>query len=161
MLVANYLHPLRIFFFVRLFLFSFIFLLISPRSAFADIDETLVGLEAVAEYSTATQFGTDATLHLGLNDVASLHGWLGGRYLDNKQFDKNLDAGIGLTFAFDVLAWVPELTFGVGLRTSFEHSKADVRAALILRRYLSVDWSLTMGGGGGWLSSNNFYSFAK
>ena len=132
-------------------------LLLAPAEASADSGELLLGIAANGELPTAV--GADARAQVGIGDALALRGWLGGLY-SGAAASGVLDAGAGVVWAWDVLAWVPELMVGVGLHDT-RAPALECTLGLELRHFITPDWSTTIGVSGGWRSHGEFYAGAS
>ncbi len=124
---------------------------LAPAAARADAGEWLAGGQAVGELPGAG--GIDAVAQLGLGDVLALRATAGARR-DAGSFAG--DATVGFVWAWDVLAWVPEVFVGGGVRAG-SSTAGEIALGLDLRRYVSLDWSVSIGVSGGYRTDGQRY----
>jgi hypothetical protein len=117
--------------------------------AAADEGEWLVGGEAIGELPAAA--GAGLTLQRGLGDTLSARVSAGGRY---ERTHLRADLTLGLVWAWDVLAWVPELFVGGGVRAG-SSTAGEVLLSLGVRHFVSLDTSITAAVSGGYRTSGD------
>jgi hypothetical protein len=117
---------------------------LAPAHAWADRGELLWGGAAVGELPGAA--GVDGLAQLGLTDVLWLRGSVGGRYRFPGVAGEAL---VGLVGAWDVLAWVPELSVSAG-GTVGARSDLELQVGAGLRRWVGLDTSFTIVLSGGY-----------
>jgi hypothetical protein len=116
---------------------SALLVLLLASAARADARELAVGVSAVGDLPPAG--GVDGNLELGLSDTLSLRLALGGRLGDHGLAGRS---SVGLTAAWNVLTWVPELTLAAGGELQGGRVRALAFVAAGVRRYFSLRWSL-------------------
>ena len=117
---------------------------LAPAHARADRGELLWGGAAVGELPRAA--GVDGLAQLGLTDVLWLRGSVGGRY---RFAGVAGEALVGLVGAWDVLAWVPEVSVSAGA-TVGSQTDLELQVGAGLRRWVGLDTSFTIVLSGGY-----------
>lgn len=118
----------------------------APRTSRADAGEVALGVQVGGAYEPAAG-RAGVALRLGTSDWASVEGRLGLGLGDDRA--AGLVAG-GLVVAWDVLAWVPELTVTAGFWIDRERSEPRISGELGVRRYVGRRWAIGLAAGSEW-----------
>jgi hypothetical protein len=123
-----------------------------PVKAWADAGEHWLGVALAAELPGAA--GGLLESQLGLSDRFSARlsaGGFGGTA------GAAFDTRAGLVWAWDVFSYVPELAVTGGIRVD-RTVRAEVALSADVRHYLSLNWTLSVGGSGGFRSNGEWFA---
>ncbi len=98
-----------------------------------------LALGAAATYVGPAEGVVGPLATVGLHDFVALRGLAQGGYGEDGA--ALLVAG-ELVLLFDVIAWVPELSLGGGVRVAEDGSAGLLLASFGVRRYVSMEWSV-------------------